>query len=79
VVCAPVYSRHDSVSTQVLAGVAEGLKKESSIHRDELISVPKSLLANYAGSLKPSVLLELDKALAVAVGLEDPETMRFLN
>jgi mRNA interferase MazF len=78
-VCAPVYSKRDGVSTQVLAGIAEGLKKESSIHCDELASVPKSLLTNYVGSLKASVLLELDKALAVAVGLEDPEAMRFLN
>jgi mRNA interferase MazF len=79
VVCAPVYSKHDGVSTQVVAGTAEGLKKESSIHCDELISVPKSLLTYYVGSLKISGLLELDKALAVAVGLEDPETIRFLN
>lgn len=79
VVCAPVYSKHDGVSTQVLAGIAEGLKEESSIHCDELASVPKSLLTNYIGSLKANSLLELDRALAVAVGLEEHEAMRFLN
>jgi mRNA interferase MazF len=71
VICAPVYSKHDGVSTQVLAGTGEGLKNESSIHCDELISLPKSLLTHYVGSLKYDVLLELDKALAVSVGLDE--------
>ena len=40
-ICAPVYSRHDGLSTQVPVGTAEGLKKESSIHCDELVSLPE--------------------------------------
>jgi mRNA interferase MazF len=75
VVCAPVYSRHDGLSTQVQAGEAEGLKKEASIHCDELVSLPKSVLTHYVSSLKPSVLKELDEALAVSLGLLDHETM----
>ena len=50
-ICAPVYSRHDGLSTQVPVGTAEGLKKESSIHCDELVSLPKSVLTHYVGSL----------------------------
>ncbi len=79
VICAPLYSKHDSVSTQVLADATEGLKKESSIHCDELVSLPKSVLTHYVGSLKHHGLQELDKALVVALGLEDLETMLFLN
>jgi mRNA interferase MazF len=69
VICAPVYSRHDGLSTQVRVGTPEGLKKESSIHCDELVSLPKSVLTNYVGSLKPAAIEELNTALAVAVGL----------
>ena len=44
VICAPIYSTHGGLSTQVLVGVDEGLKHDSSIHCDELVSLPKSLL-----------------------------------
>jgi mRNA interferase MazF len=36
VIFAPVYSVHDGRSTQVLVGIGEGLKHDSSIHCDEL-------------------------------------------
>ena len=35
VICAPVYTTHDGISTQVLIGLPEGLKHDSSIHCDE--------------------------------------------
>ena len=69
VVCAPIYSRRDGLATQVDVGIEQGLKHESSVHCDELVSLPKSLLTNYLGSLELSKLLELDRALAVALGL----------
>ena len=37
VICAPVYSAHHGLSTQVPVGVTEGLKHDSSIHCDELV------------------------------------------
>jgi mRNA interferase MazF len=55
--------------TQVDVGVGEGLKHESSIHCDELMSLPKSSLTNFIGSLSPGKLALLDRALAFAVGL----------
>jgi mRNA interferase MazF len=79
VICAPLYSKHDGVSTQVLAGPAKGLKKESSIHCDELVGLPKSVLTSYVGSLRHDALREVDKALAVALAVEDFETNPFLN
>jgi mRNA interferase MazF len=74
-ICAPVYSRHDGLSTQVAVGTSEGLKKESSIHCDELVSLPKSVLTHYVGSLKAGVLRALNAALTVSLELEesDPE------
>jgi len=68
-ICAPVYSQHDDLSTQVPVGPDEGLKRESSIHCDELVSLPKSLLTHYVGSLSPAKQKEFDKALANALEL----------
>lgn len=69
-VCAPVYSQHDDLSTQVRVGTDEGLKKESSIHCDELVSLPKSALTSYVGSLSSATIRELDRALATALALD---------
>lgn len=69
VICAPVYSKHDGLSTQIVVGTAEGLKHDSSIHCDALMSISKSSLTNYVGSLSASKIEELNQALCVALGL----------
>ena len=69
VICAPVYSQHDGISTQVLVGIQEGLKKDSSIHCDELVSVPRSLLTHYVGALGEEKSRDFDRALSIALGL----------
>jgi mRNA interferase MazF len=69
VVCAPVYTRRDGLATQVDLGQEEGLKHESSIHCDALVSLPKPLLTDYIASLKPARLRVLDQALRVALAL----------
>ena len=70
VICAPVYSTHDGLSTQVAVGTDEGLKHESSIHCDELVSLPKSRLTSYAGALSSRKLQILDEALKAALSLD---------
>jgi len=69
VVCAPVYSRRDGLSTQVEVGPEEGLKHESSIHCDALVSVQKTLLTDFVGALASERERSLDRALGVALGL----------
>jgi mRNA interferase MazF len=71
VICAPIYSRHDGLSTQVLVGVGEGLKHDSSIHCDEIVSLPKSALTNYVGTLTPSKIEVLNEALRIALDIPD--------
>jgi mRNA interferase MazF len=71
VICAPVYSTHDELSTQVLVGVEEGLKTDSSIHCDELVSLPKSVLTNYVGTLSPTKLEALNRALGIALDIPE--------
>jgi len=68
VICAPVYSSYHDLRSQVLVGIDEGLKHDSSIHCDELLSLPKSILTDFVGSLRRSKILELNYALLDAVG-----------
>ena len=68
--CAPVFSARDGLSTQVDVGIAEGLKHDSAIHCDALMSIPKSALTDYAGSLSTDKLELFDQALRVALALE---------
>ena len=68
-VCAPVYSRRDGLATQVEIGVEDGLKHESSILCDALVSLPKAMLTDYVASLAPARVRALDQALRVALAL----------
>ena len=70
-ICAPVYSRYEGLSTQVPVGADEGLKHESCIHCDELVSLPKSALTHYLGRLSSAKLDRLREALLIALCLED--------
>ena len=69
VICAPIYSIHHGLPTQVSVGIDEGFKHDSSIHCGELISILKSDMTNFIGTLSPEKILELDSALAVALDL----------
>src|SRR5438309_12008219 len=69
VICAPVYSESHGLTTQVDVGVNEGLKHESAIFCDNLVSVPKAELRDDVGSLSPSLLAKLNQAFRVALEL----------
>ena len=70
VVCAPVFSIGEGLSTQVSVGPAEGLKHESWIMCDNLVSLRKTDLTDYVGSLTGPRVVALNKALRVALGVE---------
>lgn len=67
VTCAPVYSVYHGLPSQVVVGVDEGLKHDSAIHCDELMTLPKAVLADFVGSLSPTKIARLNEALAVAL------------
>jgi len=71
VMCVPVYSAYDGLATQVPVGVAEGLAHESSLHCDEVVSLPKPVLTDYVGALSPLKIAALNRALRVALDLPD--------
>ena len=70
-ICAPVYSNYEGLSTQVPIGITEGLKHSSAIRCDELISILKSRLTDYIGILSEVKLDQLGKALSIAVGFDN--------
>ena len=69
-ICAPVYSARHGLSTQVPVGVEDGLKHDSALHCDELVSLPKTALTDFVGSLSAAKLRELDGALIAALDIE---------
>lgn len=70
VICAPVYSSHHGLSTQISVGADEGLRHDSSIHCDELVSLPKSALTHFVGRLSRAQLAQLDRALVAALDVD---------
>jgi mRNA interferase MazF len=70
VVCAPILTRGHGFSTQVSVGIDEGLKHESWILCDNLVSLRKVQLTRFVGSLARSKVEELDRALKMALALE---------
>ena len=71
VMCAPVYTAYDGLATQVPVGINEGLARESAVHCDEVVSLPKPALTYYIGSLSPQKIVALNRALRVALDLPD--------
>lgn len=78
VICAPVYTARHGLATQVDIGPREGLRHDSSIHCDELLSLHKSRLTHFVGSLAtwlaPPIRLTADVRLRETVlGKKPPE------
>ena len=69
VICAPVFSNGEDLSTQVAVGPDEGLKHPSWIMCDNLVSIRKSELTDYVGSLSGAKRAELSDALKLALDL----------
>jgi len=70
VVCAPVYSARHGLSSQVAVGVDEGLKHDSALHCDELVSLPKARLTAFVGRLSSAKIRALDQALIAALDID---------
>lgn len=69
VICAPIFSGVHGLGTQVEVGESEGLKHASSIYCDNLVSLAKADLTNFIGTLSLPKLVELDRALKIALEL----------
>jgi mRNA interferase MazF len=69
VICAPLLTHGEGLTTQVEVGVAEGLKHPSWIMCDALASIERSRLTDFVGTLSAAKLRELDRALRLALDL----------
>ena len=69
VICAPIFSSGEGLSTQVAVGPDEGLKHPSWIMCDNLVSLRKTDLTHLLGSLSRSKLVDLNKSLIMALDL----------
>ncbi len=70
VVCAPVNTRYDGLTTQVAVGIPEGLKHDSCISCDQLVLVEKVRLTDYVGTLASGKLHALRDALRIALEVD---------
>jgi len=70
VICAPVYTKYDGYPTQIEIGVDEGLKHDSAVYCDELVSIDKTKLTNYIGSLSADKIEAVNNALRIALAVE---------
>ena len=68
-ICAPVFTTGEGLSTQVEVGPSEGLKHPSWIMCDNLVSLRKTELTQYIGSLPGTKIAELNTALKMALDL----------
>ena len=73
VICAPVYSNYEGAATQIPIGINEGLKHDSAIYCDELMSLSKTQLADYVGKLGVEKLVALKGGLLAALELQEVE------
>lgn len=67
----PIFTTRAGLATQVPVGIEEGLKHDSAVHCDELVSLPKSALTDYVGSLRSAKVVQLDAALRTALALDE--------
>jgi mRNA interferase MazF len=70
VICAPIHTNGRGLSTQIAVGTDEGLKHESWVICDNLRSISKSVMTQFVGSLSPSKLRQVDRALSIALGID---------
>ena len=69
VVCAPVFTNGEALTTQVAVGPAEGLLHTSWITCDNLTSLRRSDLSDFVGTLSVAKTRELNRALRSALDL----------
>ena len=70
VLVAPVRSTIHGAPSEVVVGIAEGLKHDSVISLDHVQPVEKARLSRYVGRLSPAKMRDVCRALAIATGCD---------
>ena len=69
VICAPIFTNGQGLNSQLAVGPDEGLKHQSWIMCDNLVSLRKSDLTQFVGSLPSTKIRQLNAALKIALDL----------
>jgi mRNA interferase MazF len=72
VMVAPITSTIRGAPSEVVIGIAEGLKNESAVNLDHVQTVGRSRLEGYVGHLGPQKMREVCRALVIATGCDAP-------
>jgi mRNA interferase MazF len=70
VMVAPITSTIHGAPSEVIVGVAEGLKHQSAVNLDHVQTVERARLEGYLGSLGSQKMRDVCRALAIAVGCD---------
>jgi mRNA interferase MazF len=71
VMVAPITSTIRGAPSEVVVGMDEGLKRPSAVNLDHVQTVDRRRLKRFVGSLGPSKMREICRALAIAAGCAD--------
>ena len=71
VMVAPITSTIHGAPSEVVVGVAEGLKHDSAVNLDHVQTVEQSRLVRRIGQASPATMRQICRALAIAVGCTD--------
>ena len=71
VMVAPITSVVRGAPSEVVVGPEEGLKHQSAINLDHVQTVERARLVQYVGSLTPTRMRDVCRALSIATGCED--------
>lgn len=70
VVCAPIYSQVLGLETELVVGPEQGVHHTSSVRCDMLTLVFKHRVGRYVGRLTAEQVVDLDRALIVALQIQ---------
>lgn len=70
VMVAPITSTIRGAPSEVIVGESEGLKKRSAVNLDHVQTVEQRRLGQYLGTVAPSTMNKVCRALSIAVGCE---------
>ena len=71
VTVAPLTSTVRGVPSEVVVGPEVGLKNPSAINLHHIVTVPKSELRRFVGTVSPETLVKVKEALHFSLGFDD--------
>jgi mRNA interferase MazF len=68
---APITSTVHGAPSEVVVGTDEGLRHASAVNLDHVQTVERTRLVSYVGSVSPTMMKAVCRALAIAIGCVD--------